>query len=192
MAAAKRASEISRIPLSQLKKRKGKRGAGPTPVEGAAVGEEKRAAVSTPVEEAAVGEECSCVARCALAMHQASVSEPDEATGDLGSEEMPRWSQVPKYSGFKTERIRGRNNKRWATLEQQMAQCQEYGKYLAWARNKCGLTLEEFESLLQAAASTGADCRGTAGLPLALQVSRRTYGELPHGPMLSCFVAQQV
>ena len=97
-------------------------------------------------------------------MHWASVSEPDEATGDLGSEEMPRWSQVPKYCGFKTERIGCRNNQRWATPEQQMAQCQEYGKYLAWARNKCGLTVEEFESLLRGAASTGADNRGTAGL----------------------------
>ena len=58
LAAAKRASEISRIPLSQLKKMKRKRVAGPTPVEGAAIGEEKRAAVSTPVEEAAVGEGC--------------------------------------------------------------------------------------------------------------------------------------
>ena len=109
---------------------------------------------------------------CAKAMHQASVSEPDEATGYLCSEEIPRWREVPKSCGFKIERIGGRDNQRWATFEEQMAQCQEYGKYLAWARNKCGLTVEEFHSSLRDADSTAADSRGTAGLPLALRQPR--------------------
>ena len=131
-----------------------------------------RPAASAPARALPVVLIGSAVVQCAMAVHRASVSEPGEATGGDDGGEMPKWSQVPKLCGFKTERFGGRGQQRWATAEQRTAQCQEYGRYIRWARESCGLTVPEFEALLQRAASTHQNLWGAAGLPSALQQSR--------------------
>ena len=105
------------------------------------------------------------LAECARAVRDAAFLEPEACAVAAEAAEVPKWKDVPKACGFKTERPSRSGKSHWATKEEQGQQCKDYRLYATWARQACLLSEARFKEQVSAAhrlpqtSAAQTDCR---------------------------------